>query len=140
MIRNPFSSPDDALAAFYSEDPGMECMTAAPLHQAGKAVAPLVISELPNRAMPRRRYAIGFLGEKGYREALPILEKIARDSTELDYIRGDALIAISQIDIDFARKVASQLADLTKHLDDIVQAVSRGGSTLSRFSDRSCEW
>lgn len=109
-----------------------------PLHRAGKAVVPLIIAELPNRAMPRRRYAIGFLGEEGYREALPVLEMIARNSAELEYVRGDALLAISEIDLSLARKVASGLTDATGHLGGIAKAVLQGGSTLSVLINRSC--
>ncbi|MBO1021474.1 hypothetical protein IPV08_16050 [Methylobacterium sp. SD274] len=138
LTRKPFDRPNEALAVFYGSEPDAECMLTAPLHRAGKAVAPLIIAELPNRAMPRRRYAIEFLGEGGYREALPVLEMIARNSAELEYFRGDALLAISEIDLSLARKVASGLTDTTGHLGGIAKAVLQGGSTLSVLINRSC--
>ncbi|MFM8748508.1 hypothetical protein [Rhabdaerophilum sp.] len=103
-------------------------------------VVPLVIAELPNRLMPKRRYAISFLGEGGYNEALSVLQAIARDKTELDYFRGDALVAISEIDLDLARQIADELVDTTVHLTRVVQAVSQGGSALKAYHDHSCGW
>ncbi|WP_156464240.1 hypothetical protein [Afipia sp. Root123D2] len=101
---------------------------------------PLVIAELPKRSMPRRRYAIGFLGDGGYREALPALEVIAKDRTELDYFRGDALLAISQIDLHLAQRLAGEFADATGHLGPVVQVVLQGGSALKARNDHSCKW
>jgi hypothetical protein len=138
LLHNPLDTPDAALAAFYGSEPRPECLQAEPLRRAGQAVVPLVIAELPNRSMPRRRYALSFLGDGGYREALPALEVIARDMTELDYFRGDALLAISKIDLDFARRVAGELVDYTAHLGRIVHVLSQGGSALKAFNDRSC--
>ncbi|WP_156464396.1 hypothetical protein [Afipia sp. Root123D2] len=99
---------------------------------------PLVIAELPKRSMPRRRYAIAFLGDGGYREALPALEVIAKDGTELDYFRGDALLAISQIDLDLARRLSGELAAATGHLGRMAQAVLQGGYALKQLLDHSC--
>lgn len=140
LLRNPFSTPEAALAAFYDGEPRPECLQAEPLRLAGKMVVPLVIAELPNRLMPKRRYAISFLGEGGYNEALSVLQAIARDKTELDYFRGDALVAISEIDLDLARQIADELVDTTVHLTRVVQAVSQGGSALKAYHDHSCGW
>lgn len=137
-IRNPFSTPEAALATFYGGEARPECMLIDPLRRAGRAVVPLVIAALPDRAMPRRRYAIGFLGEGGYREALPALEAILRDATELDHVRGDALLAISGIDPELARRLAGELPVTPENLGRIVWVVSQGGSALKALHDRSC--
>jgi hypothetical protein len=81
LFRNPFSAPEAALAAFYGGEPRHGCQLADPLRRAGKSVVPLIIAELPNRSMRRRRSAISFLGEGGYRDAVPALELIAKGGT-----------------------------------------------------------
>lgn len=140
LFRNPFGTPEDALAAFYGGEPRHECELADPLRRAGKAVVPLVIAELPNRSMPQRRYAIGFLGDGGYREALPVLELIARDKTEQDHFRGDALLAIANIDLELARRIAGDLVDPTAHLSYMVKLISQGGSALTASLDPCRGW
>ena len=140
LVRNPHDSREAALAAFYGGNPRPECMAANPLERAGRAVVPLVIAELPNRSMRLRRYAIRFLGEGRYREALPALETILNDTTELDYIRGDALLAIAEIDADHTRGLAGEPANASGHLGWMVQVVLRGGSALKAFQDHSCGW
>lgn len=69
---------------------------------AGPDVIPLVQRELSNPNMPRRRYAIGALGNIGDKSALATLRKIFEDRSEVDYIRCDALEAIAMIDRDMA--------------------------------------
>ena len=97
LARESYPSPEAALAAFYGGEPRPECMQANPLRSEGQRVVPLLLRELPNKSMPRRRYAIGFLGEGRYEEALPALERILADLTEIDYFRADALLAIYAI-------------------------------------------
>jgi hypothetical protein len=58
----------------------------------------------------------------------------------LDYFRGDALLAISNIDLELARRIAVELVDTTAHLGRIVEIVPQGGSTLKLFNDYSCEY
>jgi hypothetical protein len=69
-----------------------------PLILAGGNVVPLVLRDIRKSSMPKRRYAIGFLGNGGYREALPVLRQLVVDPAETELIRGDALEAIGQID------------------------------------------
>jgi hypothetical protein len=88
LSRSPYPTAEAALEAFYGGDPRPECMQAQPLRQHGSKVVPLIIRDLPNKAMPRRRYAIGFLGEGRYREALPVLEHISSDTLALRVARG----------------------------------------------------
>ncbi len=114
-----------------------------PLHQHGASVAPLVIRELPKKEMPRRRYAIRFLGEKRYVEALPTLEEIALDENEKFYFRADALLAIYDIvpsrAATLAQKVTTSFedpADKFGHLKRVASDVERGQIDLYR---RKCD-
>src|SRR5262245_49067759 len=77
FVRSRYPTPEAALAAFYTGEHGQmtECEEASPLRSYGRRVVPLVIDALPDKTMPRRRYAIGFLGEGHYEEALPTLER-----------------------------------------------------------------
>lgn len=90
-------SPELALKAFYerrvAEDQIMD-----PLILAGPAAVSLLEKEVADPAMANRRYAIGALGNLGSRAAIPILEKLARSASEVDYIRCDAITAIAMID------------------------------------------
>ncbi|HMR77643.1 MAG TPA: hypothetical protein PKD61_21190, partial [Polyangiaceae bacterium] len=64
---------------------------------AGDSVLPLLLDRIQDRGMPRRRYAIGYLGKCGYVPALPVLEQILLDDAEKDLYRSDALMAIDAI-------------------------------------------
>src|SRR4051812_39658345 len=96
-VRSPYPSAEAALAAFYRGEQRPECALADPLRRDGSRVVPLVIGNVPNKAMPRRRYAISFLGEGRFGEALPVLEHILSDETENYYFRADALLSIYEI-------------------------------------------
>lgn len=90
-------SPEKALRDFYMYE-GTEETLAVPLVEAGPSVVPIVIAEVSKKDMPRRRYAIQFLGSGSHKTALPTLERIVSDETEQDYFRADALRAILAID------------------------------------------
>jgi hypothetical protein len=90
-------SPEKALRNFYMYE-GAEEALADPLIEAGRSVVPLVIAEVAKKDMPRRRYAIQFLGVAAHKTALPTLERILSDESEEDYYRADALRAILAID------------------------------------------
>ncbi len=90
-------SPELALKAFYEREVA-EDQIMDPLILAGPSVVPLLEKELVNEDMPNRRYAVAALGNLGSKAALPILEKLTRSTTEVDYIRCDALAAIAMID------------------------------------------
>ena len=68
-----------------------------------------------------------------------MLEAILRDGTEPDYVRGDALLAISGIDPALARRLAGELPDAPGQLGHMVRVVVQGGPALRAFQDRSCE-
>lgn len=100
-------SPEDALKQFYNSK-GPEETVMDPLIIAGDKVVPLVLKEVENKNMPRRRYAIHFLGNGSYKEALPLLKSILQDPGEEDYFRGDALISIYLIDESLGREYAQK--------------------------------
>lgn len=91
------NSPEKALQEFY-DNQGAEDALMDPLILAGESVVPLVVEKAKDRKMVKRRYAIGFLGNGAYKEALPVLEGILRDPSEEDYMRSDALRSIYMID------------------------------------------
>lgn len=99
-----------------------------PLILAGRCVVPLILERLPDQAMPKRRYAIGFLGNGRYPEALPALERIVRDSTELCIMRTDALEAIVAIDPATARLLAEAHAKDTDALGVLARDILVGRS------------
>lgn len=94
------NSPERALAAFYRgpADGLAEDMLMDPLILAGDRVVPLVLREVERKDMPLRRYALGFLGNGAYTEALPTLERILANADELDYFRADSLVSAYKID------------------------------------------
>jgi len=100
-------TPEEALQSFYANE-GAEDMLSDPLVLAGDKVVPLVINEVRNKQMQRRRYAITFLGNGPYLGAIPVLEEILNDDTEKDYFRGDALLALYRVSkekgLDYAKK------------------------------------
>ena len=137
LVRSPQSSAEAALQAFYRGEDGWECQIADPLRRHGATVVPLVTRDLPDKKMPRRRYAIHFLGEGQYAEALPALERIANDVTERNYFRADALTALSQIAPTRAQELApqvlaSQVHDQHGHLRRIVRAIERNDAQITR--------
>lgn len=107
------NSPEAALKSFYESDVA-EDQLMDPLILAGADVIPLLASELLNPDMPRKRYAIGALGNIGDRSALPILERITQAGSEPEYVRCDALSAIGMIDQAAADQLLRPASDL-KH-------------------------
>jgi HEAT repeat protein len=116
-------APEKALAQFYSQQAPEELLT-KPLAGAGREIVPVVLRELPNKEMPRRRYAIQFLGEGKYRDALPALEAILDDESEQDYFRADALEAISSIDPLRGRQLAALHAARSDYLGVSAKALA----------------
>jgi HEAT repeat protein len=116
-------SPEAALEKFYSHD-GAEDRLMDPLVLAGDKVLPLVIEKVKDPNMPRRRYAIAFLGNSSSRQALPVLHEILQDKTEKDYFRGDALQSIYLIDeslgLNLARQYQSEDGHVGKVADDLL--------------------
>ena len=102
----PMRDPESALRDFYErEDRGEEQMC-DPLILVGPRVVPLVLADLPKQGMPRRLYAIRFLGNGRYRWALPVLGQLLGDDAENVSFRVEAFRAIYQIWPDRARQLA----------------------------------
>src|SRR5262249_34357032 len=101
-----------------------EDMLMDPLILAGDKVVPLVIEAVKNKEMERRRYAIAFLGNGSYKQAIPVLEEILGDASEKDYVRGDALQSIYQIDdalgLHYAQEHQDSLDSLGQRAKDIL--------------------
>lgn len=106
VAKGPLRSPEDALRDFYEARDRAEDQLMDPLIRNGRRVVPLVIAELPNMDVRRRGYAIMFLGNGGYHEALPMLERVLLNESEENAFRADALQAIFQISPQRARDLA----------------------------------
>ncbi|HZE72059.1 MAG TPA: hypothetical protein VE135_21330 [Pyrinomonadaceae bacterium] len=119
------SSPEDALERFYTSK-GPEDTLMDPLIIAGDKVVPIVLKEVKNKKMPRRRYAIRFLGNGSYSDAMPVLRSILQDSGEEDYFRGDALISINLIDESLGREFAQKSINERNNLGDVSHQVLSG--------------
>jgi hypothetical protein len=129
-------SPEAALAEFYEYN-GMEEQLMDPLIRAGDGVVPLVIEKVKDKNMPRRRYAIGFLGNGSYRQALPVLQQILQDTTDEDYFRGDALQSIYQIDEPLGVSYAQRYQGESDYVGRIAKEILAGGS---RLRERRTTW
>lgn len=105
--RTGGSAFDGIWHAFYIEgdhEPDID----DPLIARGRSMVPAICEAISHKDMKRRRYAIGALGHIGDRRALPALETILKDSTEIDYFRGDALHSIYQLDRKLGLRYAKQ--------------------------------
>ncbi|MFC1782652.1 hypothetical protein ACFL02_03585 [Planctomycetota bacterium] len=102
------TDPENAFEEFcfakgFAEDQLMD-----PLILAGEEVIPIVIESVKNHATPRRRSAIGFLGNAKADKALPTLVTILNDEAEPNYIRADALIAIAMIKLSKGKELSKR--------------------------------
>lgn len=102
--------PDAAMHEFYGSH-GREDTLMDPLIRCGERVVPNVLAAIDDKGMPRRRYAIAFLGNGEYRQAIPVLERILADDLEEDVFRTDALEAIACIDRNRGRLLAATFTD-----------------------------
>ncbi len=68
-----------------------------PIKEAGRPIGKIIVKNITDKQMKNRRYAIGALAEIKYKEAIPILQKIANDTTEIDYIREEAIEVINKL-------------------------------------------
>jgi nitrogen fixation-related uncharacterized protein len=128
VAEGPLRDPKEALQDFYEAEERAEDQLMDPLILNGRRVVPLAIAEVPNKEMKHRRYAIGFLGNGQYRDALPVLEQILADETELYYFRVDALEGIFRISPVRARELASRHVKGKDLLGRIAQEIEAGGS------------
>ncbi len=131
LWRQHNDSPQRALQRFYDgEGVTGEDETMDSLILAGDKVVPLVVREIKDKKMAKRRYAIGFLGNGSYKQALPALASILRDETEIDYFRGDALQSIHLIDASQGREYARTYKQRSDYLGKIAREIIAGSFML----------
>lgn len=118
----PWLTPEQILERFQLTA-SAEDMLMDPLILGGGKVVPLVVREIQKRDMFRRRYAIGFLGNGAYVEAVPVLEKIIEDETEEIFIRVDSLLAIYQIDQSIGTEKAKRYEGRRGGLGEMAQQI-----------------
>lgn len=128
MDRVPllFQSPEEAYADFLDTTDQAEDMLMDPLILAGESVVPLVLSEIKSPNMKLRRYAIHFLGNGRYKEAIPELKQILANENELDYFRGDALASIFNMDPKLGIKLSKSYIDRDDILGRQAQEIAQG--------------
>lgn len=140
----PWESSEKSLEKFYKygqdpKDAVAEDMLMDPLILAGKKVVPLVIQEARKKDMSKRGYAIDFLKNGGYKEALPFFKQILEDDYENVFSRSDALKAIYLID----KKVAEVYIFKYQNRDDQIGKMARGlkdGNTKFTSNDSRSFW
>ena len=124
------TSPQKAYERFcYSADLA-EDQLMDPLILAGDKVAPLVIDGIKNPDMPRRRYAIQFLGNASSKESLPVLRSILANEQEPETVRADALLAIVAIQGEEGAGVAKEYAGASGFLAETSRGILSGHQTL----------
>ena len=138
VIADMYLTPaEKVLKEFYTAQLP-ECSLTAPLEWAGSRMVPLVIKEVANKSMPRRRYAISFLGDMRRREALPLLETVLADITERQEFRGDALEAIYRIDRHRGLELAADPSDAPPYLERVRHYVLAELHHIRLDRDKSC--
>jgi HEAT repeat protein len=124
--EGPLRDPEEALQDFYNTEGSAVDQFKDPLILNGRRVVPLVLDELPNKNMRLRRYAIQFLGDGRYESALPALEKILADESEVYYFRTDALKAIYQIVPERALVLAKAYVKSEASLGEVARTIADG--------------
>ena len=119
-------TPKKAIEIFYEVDVA-EDQLMDPLIISGYEVVPLVIDDILDKDMKRRRYAIGALGNIGDKSAISTLEQILMDKSEDSYIRCDAINSIAMIDYGKGKELAESFKSspvdcLTKFQFEIVSS------------------
>lgn len=130
-VEGPLRDPEDALRDFYEAQERPEDQLMDHLILNGRRVVPLVISAVPDKDMRLRRYAIGFLGNGRYRSALPALEGILADDSEIRYFRADALLAIYQITPERAQSLAPAYSKGEDLLGQVARKIVAGKSPVN---------
>ena len=102
-----------------------------PLIAAGRVMTAAICKAIVHPDMKRRRYAIGALGYIHDRRALPTLEEILKDKTEIYYFRGDALHAIYQIDKKLGSQYAEQFENEHDYLKRLADSIRRREAWLT---------
>jgi len=96
-----------------------------PLIAAGKKMVPMICEAITHPDMKMRRYAMTALGEIGDKAALQTLETILKDTRELEYMRGDALYAIHNIDKALGLKYAKEFGPANEYLKMVAAEIEK---------------
>jgi hypothetical protein len=115
--------------AFYAGDHEPELDD--PLIAAGKPMVPYICEAVSHPDMQLRRYAIGALGFIGDKRATPTLERILADTTQVDYVRADALQAIYLIDRERADRLARAALSATDSVGSTAEAILNRNPALT---------
>jgi HEAT repeat protein len=75
--------------------------------------------------MRLRRHAISALGTLGDARALPVLAGILRGEQEQPVFRGDALVAIYQIDRQAGLRLARKYQGRFPHVEDAIEIIGQ---------------
>ena len=135
VLRYANPSPEKAFNKFLSSTDLAEDQLKDPLILAGNKVVPIVLQNIENKDMPRRRYAIAFLGDIGSTDAIPALKQILSNKSETDFFRGDALQAIAMIDLNRGKTLAQKYSQGDSYLSMIAKEVlSEDNEVLKRRS------
>ncbi len=113
---------DHVMADFHKAEGRAEDMLMDPLILHADLVKHRVINDIKNPEMDKRRYAITFLGNEKFFEALSVLESILNTESEKDFFRGDALESIFRID----ETKGKQLASIHSASQDYLGRIARG--------------
>ena len=97
-----------------------------PLIRRGSQMVPAICAAVAHKDMKYRRYALGALGYIRDPGALSCLEPILKDTSELDYIRGDALVAIYSINLRLGAHYIAQYRDENPHFQMVADLISKG--------------
>ena len=124
LIAQPWKSPEDWLKEFYS-NPMPEDLQMDPLILAGAKVVPLVLERIQDPSMPKRIVAIWFLGNGGYKEAIPVIQRMLQNESEDIYSRAYSLIALYQLDRPNGLKQSKAFYTRSDFLGKIAMEVMR---------------
>jgi len=93
---------------------------------------------IAEKSMPKRRYAIAFLGNSGRRGALQPLRRVLEDESEDEFVRGDALGAIAMIVSAEGRRSARVFSTSTaNYLREVAREIESGMVEERRSYERA---
>ncbi len=120
-----FCKPEVLVERFFENDVPESCIIDV-LILSGDKTCPMLNKLILDRDIPRRGYAILFLGIRRFGPAIPNLIKIIEDQTEPDYIRGNALISVYQMAPVRAKALAKNYGSGEGRLAQIAGDVRQG--------------
>jgi hypothetical protein len=82
-----------------------------PIKEAGYHIGAILTKDISNKEMKYRRYAIAALGQIKFKPAIPALNEILNDRTELDYVRADALETLMLFHSKESKRIIKEFKD-----------------------------